>query len=170
VTTTRRLVLLRHAKAEHPAGLPDHSRPLALAGRRQAPLVGAAMTEAGIAPDLVWCSSSVRTRQTWELVRGSLGAQPEVEYLDEVYDAGVQSLLALLATAPEDARTLVVVGHEPTMSHAAATLAGPDSDPAAVARVQVGVPTASWSWLELDGSWSAVEPRVARLVRLVTPG
>ena len=163
-------MLLRHAKAEHPAGLPDHSRPLALAGRRQSPLVGAAMAEAGIAPDLVWCSSSVRTRQTWELVRGTLGLQPPVEYRDEVYDAGTASLLALVAAAPEDVRTLVVVGHEPTMSHAAATLAGPESDPATVARVQLGVPTASWSWLELAGSWDEVEPRAARLVRLVTPG
>ena len=133
-------------------------------------MVGAAMAEAGIAPDLVWCSSSVRTRQTWELVRGRLGLEPAVEYLDDVYDAGTRSLLTLVAAAPEDVGTLVVVGHEPTMSHAAAALAGPDSDPALVSRVQLGVPTASWSWLELDGPWSALEPRTARLVRLVTPG
>lgn len=163
-------MLLRHAKAEHPAGLPDHSRPLALAGRRQSPLVGAALAEAGIAPDLVWCSSSVRTRQTWELVRSGLGLEPRVEFRDDVYDAGARSLLELIATAPEDVRTLLVVGHEPTMSHTAATLAGPESDPATVARVQLGVPTASWSWLEIAGPWDAVEPRAARLVRLVTPG
>ncbi len=128
------------------------------------------MSEAGIEPDLVWCSSSVRTRQTWELVRGTLGLEPVVEYLDDVYDAGTRSLLALVAGAPHDVRTLVVVGHEPTMSHTAATLAGPDSDPALVSRVQLGVPTAAWSWLELDGPWSAIEPRAARLVQLVTPG
>ncbi len=166
--STRRLVLLRHAKAEHPDGIPDHERPLALAGRRQCPLVGAAMAEAGVAPDLVWCSSAVRTRQTWELVRGALGLEPPVEYRGEVYDAGVRSLLSLVASAPAAVRTLVVVGHEPTMSHAAATLAGPGSDEAAVARVQVGVPTASWAWLELDGAWADLQPRAARLLRLVT--
>jgi phosphohistidine phosphatase len=92
-----------------------------------------------------------------------------VTYLDEVYEAGVRSLLALLATAPDEAGTLVVVGHEPTMSHAAATIAGPGSEESAVARVQVGVPTASWSWIELDGPWASLEPRSGRLLRLVTP-
>ena len=166
--STRRLVLLRHAKAEHPDGIPDHERPLALPGRRQCPVVGATMAELGVVPDLVWCSTAVRTRQTWELVRGALGHQPPVEYRDEVYDAAVRSLLTLVASAPAEARTLVVVGHEPTMSHAAATLAGPGSDEAAFARVQVGVPTASWSWLEHDGAWADLQPRGARLVRLVT--
>lgn len=167
--TTRRLVLLRHAKAEHPDGMPDHDRPLALQGRRQCARVGAALVAEGVVPDLVWCSSSVRTRQTWELVRQAAGVEPPVTYLDEVYEAGVRSLLALVATAPDDVGTLVVVGHEPTMSHAAATLAGPGSEESAVARVQVGVPTASWSWIELDGPWATLEPRTGRLVRLVTP-
>ncbi|MCR6689832.1 MULTISPECIES: SixA phosphatase family protein [Cellulomonas] len=170
MTTSRRLVLLRHAKAEHPDGMPDHERPLALQGRRQCPGVGAALEQAGIAPDLVWCSSAVRTRQTWELVRASLAAEPRVEYRDEVYDAGMRSLLALLADAPDDVATLVVVGHEPTMSHLASTLAGPGSDEAALARVQVGVPTASWSLLEHTGPWGDLAPRAARLARLVTPG
>lgn len=162
-------MLLRHAKAEHPDGMPDHDRPLALHGRRQCPRVGAALAEAGIAPDAVWCSSSVRTRQTWELVRATLGIEPPVAYRDEIYDAGLRSLIALVAGAPDEVGTLVVVGHEPTMSHVASTLAGEGSDEAAVARVQVGVPTASWSWLELDGPWSQLAPRSARLVRLVTP-
>ncbi|MBT0995289.1 histidine phosphatase family protein [Cellulomonas sp. DKR-3] len=167
--TTRRLVLLRHAKAEHPDGMPDHDRPLALAGRRQCGRVGAALAAEGVTPDLVWCSSSVRTRQTWDLVRQAAGLEPPVRYLDDVYEAGVRSLIALLATAPDEVGTLVVVGHEPTMSHAAATIAGPGSDEGAVARVQVGVPTASWSWLELDGPWAGVAPRTGRLLRLVTP-
>ena len=164
----RRLVLLRHAKAEHPDGMSDHVRPLALNGRRQSGRVGTALATQDVVPDLVWCSSSVRTRQTWELVRSTLGTTPPVEYLDEVYEAGVRGLLALVATAPPTVRTLLVVGHEPTMSHAAATLAGPESDDAARARVQVGVPTASWSLLELDGEWDDVAPGAARLLQLVT--
>lgn len=164
----RRLILLRHAKAEHPEGLVDHARPLALQGRRQSTRVGAVLGEAGLVPDLVWCSTSLRTRQTWELVRANLGAEAPVEYLDEIYDAGTRGLLDLVRTAPESVGTLLVVGHEPTMSHVAALLAGEGSDEAARARVHVGVPTASWTLLEAP-DWDAFEPGAARLVRLTTP-
>ncbi|GIG20957.1 phosphoglycerate mutase [Cellulomonas chitinilytica] len=162
----RRLLLLRHAKSEHPERISDHQRPLSLVGRRQSPRVGAAMTAAGLVPDLVLCSSALRTRQTWELARTTLDADPQVELLDEVYDAGVRSLLELVQAVPADVRTLLVVGHEPTMSQTAATLASPESDATTLARVRVGVPTASWSWLETDGAWSELGPGSAALLRL----
>ena len=44
---TRQLVLLRHAKAEHPDRLEDIQRPLSLVGRRQAGRVGAALAADG---------------------------------------------------------------------------------------------------------------------------
>ncbi|MBO9556120.1 histidine phosphatase family protein [Cellulomonas sp.] len=165
----RRLLLLRHAKAEHPERISDHQRPLSLVGRRQSPRVGTALTAAGLVPDLVLCSSSLRTRQTWELARTTLDADPEVQLLDEVYDAGVRSLVELLQGVPAEARTVLVVGHEPTMSQTAAALASPESDPTTLARVRVGVPTASWSWLETGAPWSELGPGSAALLRLTLP-
>ncbi len=165
----RRLLLLRHAKAEHPERISDHQRPLSLVGRRQSPRVGAALTASGLVPDLVLCSSSLRTRQTWELARTTLDADPRVEFLDEVYDAGVRSLVELLQGLPAEARTVLVVGHEPTMSQTAATLASPESDATTLARVRVGVPTASWSWLETPSAWSELGPGSAALLRLTLP-
>ncbi|ROS30404.1 histidine phosphatase family protein [Cellulomonas sp. PhB150] len=166
----RRLVLLRHAKAEHPEKVDDHERALALPGRRQAGRVGSAMTEAGVAPDLVLCSTSLRTRQTWDLVRAGLAVEPPVEFREEVYLAGASALLALVQAVPDEVRTLLVVGHEPTMSHAAELLAGPGSEEAAYRRVQVGVPTASWSVLESPASWADWAPAESVLVGLHTPG
>lgn len=165
-----RLVLLRHAKAEHPDGVDDHERALALPGRRQAARVGAAMAAAGVVPDLVLCSSSLRTRQTWELVRGGLPVEPPVEFRGEVYEAGASSLVEIVRGVPDEVRTLLVVGHEPTMSHAAELLAGPGSEEAAYLRVQVGVPTASWSVLEAEVPWAQWAPSEAVLVGLHTPG
>ncbi|WP_454048979.1 SixA phosphatase family protein [Cellulomonas sp. Marseille-Q8402] len=164
------LVLLRHAKAEHPASLDDAMRPLALAGRTQATEVGVGLRAAGVQPDLVLVSSAVRTRQTWDRVRAGLDLPPEVARVsDALYDAGVRSLLALLREVDESAGTVLVVGHEPTVSQTAAALAGPGSDDAAVARVRVGVPTAAYSVLEVPTPWSQLEPDSARLLRVVTP-
>ncbi|GEA90207.1 SixA phosphatase family protein [Cellulomonas cellasea] len=165
----RRLVLLRHAKAEPGGVLDDHVRTLALEGRRQAALVGASLREAGLVPDVVLCSSSVRTRQTWDVARNALGADAgHVEVSDELYTAGARELLELVRSVDPEARTVLLVGHEPTVSQAAALLAGPGSDETAQLRVRTGVPTASYSVLETDVAWSALEPDGARLLRLVT--
>ncbi|WP_426595447.1 SixA phosphatase family protein [Cellulomonas sp. McL0617] len=162
----RQLVLLRHAKAEHPERMEDIQRPLSLVGRRQAGRVGAALAADGLVPDLVLCSSSVRTRQTWELARSTLGATPDVQFVEAIYYAGPRELLEAVQGVPDDVRTLLVVGHEPTMSHAAAGLAGPDSDPTTLARVRVGVPTASWSLLAVGTTWADLTPGSATLRRL----
>jgi phosphohistidine phosphatase len=167
---TRQLVLLRHAKAEPAGSLEDRLRPLALAGRRQASEVGTSLRAAGVQPDLVLVSSAVRTRQTWDLVRAGLGLGPEVARIeDEVYTAGVRTLLGLLHAVDASVRTLLVVGHEPTVSQAAAALAGPGSDEGATARVRVGVPTATYSVLDVPVPWAGLEPDAARLVRVVSP-
>ena len=168
-TTQNRLLLLRHAKAEQ-AGLTDHERPLALRGRRQASAVGAALRTDGLVPDHVLCSSALRTRQTWDLVRGALGpagADSVVDVRDELYDAGPQDVLALLAELTQ-ATTVLVVGHEPTMSTLAVRLAGPTSSPDVVDRVRHGVPTASWTLLE-TGPWVELVPGKARLRGLRVP-
>ncbi|GIG28806.1 SixA phosphatase family protein [Cellulomonas marina] len=167
----RRLVLLRHARAEHTTGA-DHVRPLAVEGRRQAQAVGATLAGLGLVPDLVLCSSALRTRQTWELVRQGLGTpagSPPVEVRDALYESGLAELVALVGGAPADARTVLVVGHEPTISMASAALAGPGSDEAVVARVRTGLPTAGWTLLTLGGGWPTLAPRAAALVRAGSP-
>ena len=149
----RRLVLLRHAKAEHHGGVSDEMRTLTPAGRRQAAHVGSLLAQEGLAPDMVLCSVSVRTRQTYELLANALDAAPQVEYSEELYDAGISGTLALLADVAPSARTVLVVGHEPVMSGVAVSLAGPGSDPAALVRVQSGVPTGAFAVLDVASSW-----------------
>lgn len=171
MSSPHRLVLLRHAKAEQAAG-PDHARPLALAGRRQASAVGAQLLADGLVPDRVLCSSALRTRQTWDLLRtalGPAGAQVHAEVRDEVYDAGVPELLTLLHQVGPEVATVLVVGHEPTMSTAAARLAGAGSVPDVLDRVRLGVPTASWTVLEAPGGWHELAAGTARLTSLRVP-
>ena len=154
-TSTRRLVLLRHAKAEPGGRVPDALRPLALPGRKQAVRVGAALASLGLVPDGVLCSDAVRTRQTWELLRPGLGdAVPEVLVTEEVYSAGPEDMLRLVRTSADALRTLLVVGHEPVMSAVAAHLAGPGSDSAGLAQVRVGVQTATYVVLEAQSPWA----------------
>ena len=166
--TDRRLVLLRHATAD--GGEPDHLRPLALAGRRQAPEVGGLLARAGWQPDRVLVSSAVRTQQTWELVRASLGQEvTDVEVTEALYAAGQQRVLELVRAVPGTVRTLLVVGHEPAMSGTAAVLADLDSDPAAVAQVRAGLPTAAFAVLTVHRDWAGLRPGGARLDTVARP-
>ncbi len=164
-----RLVLLRHAKAEHGMSVADHERPLTPRGRRQSGQVGTDMRAAGIVPDVVLCSSSVRTRQTWDLLRATLRADPEVAFADELYGAGVEQAIAAIREVDEAAGTVLVVGHEPVMSATATALAGLGSDEATYGRVRLGVPTAAWTVLSLVGPWAELTRGGARLERLFVP-
>ncbi|GGM34527.1 SixA phosphatase family protein [Promicromonospora citrea] len=164
----RRLVLLRHAKAEPPSELPDEQRPLALRGRDQAVKVGAALAEAGLVPDAVVVSGAVRTRQTWDLARKHLG-EPPVVYTDDLLGAMPRGVLAIVREVAPEARTVLVVGHEPAMAGTAELLAGPGSADDAIAQVRVGVPTATYSVLEAELAWSDWDRRQARLLTVTRP-
>ncbi len=153
---TRRLTLLRHAKAEQD-GPSDHERELAVSGRGQCTQVADHLVASGRVPELVLCSTATRTQQTWELVAGRLGeraAATTVRYVDALYLGDVADILDAIAAAPSDAVDVLVVGHEPGMSETAYHLAGEGSDTAAVALVRVGVPTASLSALSTREPWS----------------
>ncbi len=165
-----RLVLLRHAKAEAHGGVADVLRPLALQGRRQSGDVAAWLAVTGLLPERVLVSSAVRTRQTWELVRSGLGdvPAPEVEISDALYDAGPRDLIELVSLADERIATLLVVGHEPTMSMAGAMLADPRPPAGELASLQVGLPTAGAAVLEVP-SWAEIGPGACRLLQVWRP-
>jgi phosphohistidine phosphatase len=166
----RRLVLLRHAKAEPGGGVPDELRPLALTGRRQCGDVGMRLVTSGLVPEQVLVSSAVRTRQTWELVQSAMGdvPDPEVAVTDDLYDAGPRDVMAMLRTVDERVASVLVVGHEPTMSTVAAMLADPAPPRGDLDQVVLGLPTAGFAVLEVS-SWAEVDRGAFRLLEVVRP-
>ena len=115
--TERTLVLLRHAKADHPAGVPDQQRPLTARGHADAGAAGAWLARGGLRPDVVICSPAKRTRQTWHGVALALaGDPPPVRYEPAVYDGGTQDLLDLVRGVDDAARTVLLIGHNPGVS------------------------------------------------------
>lgn len=118
----RTLIVLRHAKAVHVPGMEDLERPLTDRGERDAKRAGDEVRALGLAPDLVLCSPSVRTRLTAEL------AFPEVEvsYERDVYQAYPEELLALVKLTDPELETVVLCGHNPGVHELAISLAGGD--------------------------------------------
>jgi phosphohistidine phosphatase len=169
----RQLIVLRHAKSAWPEGVPDHDRPLAPRGRRDAPAAGRWLRKSGLVPDRVICSTAERARETWQLAEEKLGAHPQTVFDERVYGATSAELLDLARHAPAGVRTLLIVGHDPaarelTLDLAEAQPAGQDSD--ALDRVRVKFPTAAIAVLEFNGAWSKLGPGQAHLADFVAPG
>jgi phosphohistidine phosphatase len=151
--TERTLVLLRHAKAERPAGTPDIDRPLTARGHADAAAVGAWLHRRGLLPDEVICSPAKRTRQTWHGVALALGGSgPEVRYEPMVYGGTARDLLDLIRGAADGATVVLVIGHNPTISDLSGLL---DSD---AARDSDGLRTSGLAVHRFEGAWADVEP------------
>jgi phosphohistidine phosphatase len=120
------LVLMRHSRATHKAGFEDVERPLTGRGRRNAAAAGVWLRDQGLAPDLVLCSPSTRTRQTWDELSGALdpSRQAEVWYDSRLYLADDYELREIIGETPDDVGTLLVIGHNPTIEQVAGGLTG----------------------------------------------
>ncbi|MEY1674081.1 histidine phosphatase family protein [Gordonia sp. ABKF26] len=119
MSEARTLILMRHGKSGYPPATPDHDRPLAERGDRQAALAGRWMADEGLRVDAVLCSTSTRTRQT--LARTGIDAP--VTYVEDIYGGAPEEIIeSIRIHAPADAQTILVVGHEPGMPATALTL------------------------------------------------
>lgn len=161
----RTLVLLRHGKSAYPAGVVDHDRPLAPRGVREAGLAGDWLRANVPAIELVLCSTATRTRQT--LAR--TGVEAPVRYVEQLYGAGAATMIDEIGTVADDINTLLIVGHEPTMSEVAIGLAGDDTDTAAFQRLSEKFPTSALAVLELSSRWDRLELGGAALVDFYVP-
>jgi len=165
----RRLVVLRHAKSAWPPGVPDHERPLAPRGRRDAPAAGRALAEADCLPDLALCSTAVRARQTWELAAAQWGTPPSLRLDPRLYAADVADLLAAVQEVPPHVRTLLLVGHNPGLEELVLELAGDGIDDA-LERVRTKFPTSAIAVLAWHGdSWKSLALGTALLTDMTVP-
>ncbi len=166
----RRLVVLRHAKSDWPEAVADVDRPLAERGRRDAAAVGQWLRDAGIRPDLVVVSPAQRARDTWALAAESLGAPSHVVVDDRVYGASAAELLELIRGTDDAVRTLVLVGHAPSVEHLTHMLQDGNGFPGDLARLTAKYPTSGLAVLDVPAdSWGSVEEGAARLAVFATP-
>jgi phosphohistidine phosphatase len=141
------LVILRHAKAANPDGVADVNRPLTKRGRADAVVAGEWLVARGYTPDLVLCSPSRRTRETWHGVASALTQAPAVSYVEDIYAAGVDDVLAVVTGVDPDAGTVLLIGHNPALSELSARL-----DP--VASAGDGLATAGIAVHTVEGDWA----------------
>jgi len=160
--SSRRLVVMRHAKAEQD-GPTDFERPLAARGRHDASATGAWLASQGVAPDHALVSAALRTQQTWESVAVGAGWSLSPDLDRGLYAAGPESALDIVRLVPDSASVLVVIGHNPTMAVLAQVLDDGSGDAGVSASMAGDFPTSAVAVFSYDGAWADLGEGTARL-------
>ena len=166
----RRLILLRHGKADYPLGVADHDRPLGARGDREAPAAGRWLVENNLIPDYIICSDALRTRSTCAWVLSELGEKGPTPYIDSrIYTASVSALCSIINEVPDTVGTLLVIGHQPVLQELALRLASADSDEEAVYELAMNYPTLGTTVLETGHPYSHLDARDAKVTHFAVP-
>ena len=118
------LYLLRHAKSSWSFDeLSDQERPLNDRGRDDAPLMGQALAKRRICPDVIVSSPAVRAMSTALLVAREMQFPHEKITVEPgIYGADADDLLAIIKNLPDAAGSVLLVGHNPTITEVANVL------------------------------------------------
>lgn len=131
-----------------------------------------AIRELGLSPDVVLVSSARRTLQTLELIRPALEAGTLIEPMDALYLAPWASLLGLVREAPETARSVMLIGHNPGLHDLAMALVGAAGQAAGTPEAQrlaEGYPTAALAEFSIAVPWRMLDAGGGRLIRFLVP-
>jgi phosphohistidine phosphatase len=145
-----RIYLLRHAEAAWAEpGQRDFDRPLNQKGFGDAEIVADRAADKGYRPDVLISSTALRCRDTAEAVHRAMGETLDIRFVDTLSNASVDTYLEIIDA--QDAGTVMLVGHNPTMEQALQALIGQE---AMVAALPTGFPTAGLAVIDHDASAS----------------
>ena len=161
---TRILYLMRHAQAEKTNDLKtDFDRLLTARGERDARYMGKMISGS---PDLVLVSTATRAKKTANIWVDSLEIHLEkprnyfsnrVVYLNQLYQASEIQLLSVIASLKDDIQSVMIIGHNPSLSDISGSLAG---KPINLSTAEVIIFTIERSWRNFDMLPAAATERI----------
>jgi phosphohistidine phosphatase len=159
--TMKTLLILRHAKTQPDAPNGDHVRQLTNRGHRDAESIAAYIQRQLGTPDAVVTSDARRAMQTAEIVAHGVGFAESLTVEPRIYAASSETLLDVVRALPDDADSVILVGHNPGFEKLAEVLSGGGED--------VRLPTSAFARLEFDATnWAGVQPGSGRLREIAT--
>ena len=114
-------------------------------------------------------SPAARTRETIDLVQQAWASPAKIDVRKALYLAESTQLIEELREAPSDARTIMLVAHNPGLAELAHGLVA-RGDMKLRERLSQGLPTCALAVLDVDcEDWRDLSLHSARLVSLITP-
>lgn len=123
------LLIMRHSEAHETAQSGnDYERTLTPKGEEMARALATTMMEKNLWPDMVICSSAVRTRQTSDILRASWEGEmePYFDYRTDLYRAMPGDVIKMLRAQDPGHSSIMIMGHNPTAHQLAVLLCMPD--------------------------------------------
>lgn len=158
----KRLILMRHAKSDWSAGLPDIERPLNPRGERAARALGDWLRRNGYIPDEVQCSAATRTQDT--LAGLALGDAVKTTVSKALYLAEPAEMMDLLARA--EGECVLMIGHNPGIAQLATALVASPPDSGKFLRYPTGATLVAD--FDIPG-WDALEKKSGTTIDFVVP-
>jgi len=122
----KQLYLLRHGdSASKQLGGSDKDRELTANGMKESMLIGSFLQKNGICVDQILSSTAERAKNTTQIVSDAMRSDTDKILLqDELYDASFRTFFDLLTKLEDHLNTVMVVGHNPTITYVAEYLTG----------------------------------------------
>ena len=161
------LLLLRHAEAyPESSGSRDFDRPLSHQGEVEAVRAANWLNEHNRLPDQARSSTATRARQTAGAVFGQRAIDTfNLTFDDRLYLAGLQTLLEILAETSNSVAQLLLIGHNPGLTHLLDYLAPPDALPPD----RRFMTPASIAQITFKLNWSDLNPQCSSSCELIYP-
>lgn len=165
------LTLLRHAKSgwNDPVAR-DFDRPLNPKGHRAAQLMGQHARALGLTFDHVVASPALRVVETLAEVAKGYGRPIDPVWDRRIYLASGVTLLDVVGALPDEADSVLLVGHNPGLEDLALMLVPEGSDMPLRDQLETKYPTATLAEMVLDiDRWADAAAGSAALRRFVRP-
>lgn len=167
----KRLTLLRHAKSGDDGMVArDFDRPLNAKGRRAARAIGRHMRDQALRFDLVIASPALRVAETLQEVEAVYGRGLGPSWEKRLYLATPDELLDVVHEAPDEAESVLLVGHNPGLEQLVLRLVPQREGEGTRGEVETKYPTASLAEMTFAvDRWDQVAEGEGNLVRFVRP-
>ena len=125
------------------------------------------MERKGYRPDRILCSPAARARQTLFLTAAEIMTTPEIVFVDALYNAEAEEYVEQISLYGGDAKTLLVVAHNPATEEAVTILARTADSPHPL---PYDYPTGALAVIEFAaGDWTEMRAGTGRLTDFLRP-
>lgn len=106
---------MRHGEAALPSiQVGDFDRPLTTAGVQHLTQLKKSLSKE-LGPDLILCSSSLRTQQTLQCLEGWVNPTASLTLCEQIYRTDAAGLLKLIEEQDDKFSRLLLIGHNPSL-------------------------------------------------------
>jgi phosphohistidine phosphatase len=145
----KKLVLIRHAKAEKDTSVRDIERPLKYIGIQDAAFMAEKLKENSLVPQIIVTSPALRTKTTAEIFADHL-LLPDPEPNKAIYEASQQTLLKVINKLPNEYDFIALVGHNPGIAQILYYLTGEAKEVHTCTVAVVNFETDDWAYISGD--------------------